>query len=139
MKRRGASAEIARIKSFNRSYYGKEAPVPLEERDSEERVKDMAEYFKGLRSEDVQTEAARCIKCGTCIQCDNCHLFCPDAAIVKRDDGNGYEILCDYCKGCGVCVEECPRGGIHMRRVEHASLNTDADADTDADAAGDPS
>jgi NADPH-dependent glutamate synthase beta subunit-like oxidoreductase len=135
LKRRGASAEIARIKSFNRSYYQKEAPVPLEERDPEERVKDMAEYFKNLRNEDVQKEAARCIKCGTCIQCDNCHLFCPDAAIVKREDGSGYEILCDYCKGCGVCVEECPRGGIHMRRVEITS----PDMDNDTDSAGEPS
>lgn len=119
LKRRRASPEIAKFKDFNRAYYRSEPPADLPVRPPEERIRDMAEYFKALREEDVGAEASRCIKCGTCIQCDNCHLFCPDAAIVRREDGSGYEILCDYCKGCGVCVEECPRGAIHMRRVEY--------------------
>jgi NADPH-dependent glutamate synthase beta subunit-like oxidoreductase len=121
LKRRGASTEIAKFKNFNRAYHQNEEPSPLEERPPEERVRDMAEYFKSLREEDVRHEGARCIKCGTCIQCDNCHLFCPDAAIIRRADGTGYEILCDYCKGCGVCVEECPRGAIHLRRVSRVT------------------
>jgi NADPH-dependent glutamate synthase beta subunit-like oxidoreductase len=121
LKRRGASADIAKFKSFNRAYHQNEEPSPIDERLPEDRVKDMAEYFKTLREEDVRQEGARCIKCGTCIQCDNCHLFCPDAAIIRRADGNGYEILCDYCKGCGVCVEECPRGAIHLRRVSRVT------------------
>ena len=27
---------------------------------------------------------------------------------------NGYEIDLDYCKGCGICVAECPCGAIGM-------------------------
>jgi NADPH-dependent glutamate synthase beta subunit-like oxidoreductase len=127
LKRRGASTEIAKIKNFNRAYHRNEEPSLLEERPPEDRVKDMAEYFKSLREDDVRREGARCIKCGTCIQCDNCHLFCPDAAIIRRADGTGYEILCDYCKGCGVCVEECPRGAIHLRRVSRVTQE-DVDA-----------
>ena len=121
LKRRGASTDIAKFKNFNRAYHKNEEPTPLEERPPEERMKDMAEYFKSLREGDVRQEGARCIKCGTCIQCDNCHLFCPDVAIIRRTDGTGYEILCDYCKGCGVCVEECPRGAIHLRRVSRVT------------------
>ena len=49
-------------------------------------------------------------------------IFCPDVAIVRtpplspptfRGDG-GYEINYDYCKGCGICAEECPRYAISI-------------------------
>jgi len=49
-----------------------------------------------------------------CNRCDLCLVFCPDAAI-SRDDG-GYAVAMEYCKGCGVCAEECPRGAIVMTR-----------------------
>ena len=43
----------------------------------------------------------------TCINCFFCWVFCPDNAIIVENDkitGINY----DYCKGCGVCVNECP-------------------------------
>lgn len=43
----------------------------------------------------------------TCINCFNCWVYCPDSAILARNDklsGVDYE----HCKGCGVCVEVCP-------------------------------
>ena len=56
-------------------------------------------------------EAARCFSCGTCNACDNCYLVCPEPCIVRLDRSNGlYKILVDYCKGCRVCIEECPTG-----------------------------
>ncbi len=61
-------------------------------------------------------ETARCFSCGTCIECDTCVVVCPDLA-VRRVDG-GYEVLGDYCKGCGLCVRECPTGSMDM--VEEA-------------------
>jgi Pyruvate/2-oxoacid:ferredoxin oxidoreductase delta subunit len=27
---------------------------------------------------------------------------------------NGYQIDLDFCKGCGLCVAECPCGAIEM-------------------------
>jgi Pyruvate/2-oxoacid:ferredoxin oxidoreductase delta subunit len=32
---------------------------------------------------------------------------------VGRLDG-AYTISGDHCKGCGLCVEECPRGAMQM-------------------------
>ncbi|MDH3234851.1 MAG: 4Fe-4S binding protein, partial [Alphaproteobacteria bacterium] len=58
-------------------------------------------------------EAGRCFSCGTCIYCDNCYLYCPDMAITKLE--RGYEVKLDYCKGCGLCVAECPTGSISMK------------------------
>ena len=40
-------------------------------------------------------------------------------AIVKA---NGkYEVLYQYCKGCMVCVEECPRAAIHLRGLGYST------------------
>jgi Pyruvate/2-oxoacid:ferredoxin oxidoreductase delta subunit len=58
-------------------------------------------------------EAARCFSCGECTFCDNCFNYCPDMA-VRRVMG-GYAIAADYCKGCGLCVRECPTGAIAMQ------------------------
>jgi len=53
----------------------------------------------------------RCFSCGTCNACDNCYLVCPEPCIIRYDRSNGlYKILVDYCKGCRVCIEECPTG-----------------------------
>jgi Pyruvate/2-oxoacid:ferredoxin oxidoreductase delta subunit len=32
-------------------------------------------------------------------------------------DGEGYLFNYDYCKGCGICQEECPVGAI-ITRIE---------------------
>ena len=42
-----------------------------------------------------------------CIKCGKCWMVCPDAAIKKREDGK-FEIDHTYCKGCLLCVKECP-------------------------------
>ncbi len=42
-----------------------------------------------------------------CIQCMNCWAICPDHA-VKVTEGKRGEYDYDFCKGCGLCAEECP-------------------------------
>jgi Pyruvate/2-oxoacid:ferredoxin oxidoreductase delta subunit len=59
-------------------------------------------------------EARRCMSCGNCFGCDNCYGVCPDNAVLKVDEGDGYEFDLDYCKGCGICVAECPCGAIEL-------------------------
>lgn len=58
-------------------------------------------------------EADRCMHCGRCTDCDNCYIYCPDSAIMPKK-GGGYTIDMDFCKGCGVCVHECPRAAMAM-------------------------
>jgi len=50
-----------------------------------------------------------------CNRCELCLIFCPDMAISRREDG-GFEIDMRYCKGCGLCAAECPRGAVTMTR-----------------------
>ena len=69
-----------------------------------------ADYFDLRQWALAETE--RCFSCGTCIECDNCVHYCPDLAV--KHEAGGYVVLTDYCKGCGLCVEECPRGSLHM-------------------------
>ena len=72
------------------------------------------EVVKGLDGETALFEARRCLSCGSCFECDNCFGMCPDNAIVKLGQGKRYAIDYDYCKGCGICAEECPCGAIDM-------------------------
>jgi NADPH-dependent glutamate synthase beta subunit-like oxidoreductase len=76
------------------------------------RRRGQAEVQLGLDAEQALAEAARCFSCGHCISCDNCFYFCPDMAISRI--AGGYAVAGDYCKGCGLCVRECPTGSIAM-------------------------
>jgi NADPH-dependent glutamate synthase beta subunit-like oxidoreductase len=69
------------------------------------------EVILAYSEEEASAEASRCFSCGTCNACDNCYLVCPEPCIVRSVRSNGlYKILVDYCKGCRVCIEECPTG-----------------------------
>jgi len=57
-------------------------------------------------------EAERCLSCGRCTQCDTCMISCPEGIVIRGAEG--YAIDRDYCKGCGICVWECPRNAMHM-------------------------
>jgi formate dehydrogenase beta subunit len=75
------------------------------------RRKTQDEVIQALSEEQAVEEASRCFSCGTCNACDNCYLVCPEPCIARPERSNGlYKILVDYCKGCRVCIEECPTG-----------------------------
>ncbi|TRD22885.1 FAD-dependent oxidoreductase [Palleronia caenipelagi] len=87
--------------------------LPVSERTFE------AEIEGDIGHEAALAEAARCLSCGNCLACDNCWTFCPDSAVIKTaelaTDGSFYLFDLDYCKGCGLCAQECPTGYIQMR------------------------
>jgi NADPH-dependent glutamate synthase beta subunit-like oxidoreductase len=80
------------------------------------------EVVPSLAWSDASREAQRCFACGACTGCDNCYVFCPDAAIVPDRAAAEYEIDLTHCKGCGVCAAECPRGALTLVPEEQQPL-----------------
>jgi NADPH-dependent glutamate synthase beta subunit-like oxidoreductase len=69
------------------------------------------EVTLGYSAEEAIAEADRCMSCGVCNGCDNCYVVCPDVSVMRDTRENGrYSIRTHYCKGCLVCVQECPTG-----------------------------
>jgi len=112
-RRGSASGVVVRGEHLNLDYI-EPAPRPaLPQRSPAVRRADFGEVNLGLSGAAARLEAERCINCGTCTTCDTCLIFCPDIAIARAKPG-GYTIAYDYCKGCGICAEECPRGAMSM-------------------------
>ncbi|MFW6117751.1 MAG: 4Fe-4S binding protein [Thermoproteota archaeon] len=47
-----------------------------------------------------------------CTKCMLCVMFCPEGAILWKE--GSIEIEYDFCKGCGICANECPTDAIEM-------------------------
>ena len=106
--------EIASADKLNTWYYG-EAPKTLQPiLETVRRTSTFEEVVKGLDEGNALYEARRCLSCGNCFECDNCYGVCPDNAVIKLGPGLGFQINLDYCKGCGICAQECPCGAIAM-------------------------
>ena len=106
----------AAFEGLNTWYYS-DAPRTLRPRlDAARRESTFDEVVHGLDESTALFEARRCLSCGNCFGCDNCFGVCPDNAVIKLEGGGAYAyaIDLDYCKGCGICAEECPCGAIAM-------------------------
>ncbi len=70
------------------------------------------QYQTGFwRSQRTTYDFDKCIKCG------NCYIYCPEGCIGPNEAGY-LEADLYYCKGCGVCAEECPTNVITMVEEE---------------------
>ncbi len=105
------------IASFDRlnTWYYTDAPKTMRPQlDIARRTSSFDEVQGGLSADNALFEARRCLSCGNCFECDNCYGVCPDNAVAKLGEGKRFAFKLDYCKGCGVCVSECPCGAIEM-------------------------
>jgi NADPH-dependent glutamate synthase beta subunit-like oxidoreductase len=102
---------ITDLNRMNMTYFPHFARVPQSMLPPVSRRRTQDEVIQAFSEEQAMEEASRCFSCGTCNACDNCYLVCPEPCIIRYDRSNGlYKILVDYCKGCRVCIEECPTG-----------------------------
>jgi NADPH-dependent glutamate synthase beta subunit-like oxidoreductase len=109
-----APAPLATYDRLNTWYYS-DAPKQRRPRlEAARRVGTFDEVVGGLDESTALFEARRCLSCGNCFECDNCYGVCPDNAIIKLGPGKRYEIDYDFCKGCSLCVAECPAGAISV-------------------------
>jgi 2-oxoacid:acceptor oxidoreductase delta subunit (pyruvate/2-ketoisovalerate family) len=111
--------ELATFDTLNTWYYADAPRTVQPQLELARRQSTFDEVLQGLDEQNALFEARRCLSCGTCFSCDNCYGVCPDNAVIKLGQpGEHYKIDYDYCKGCGICVAECPSGAIEMRPEE---------------------
>jgi NADPH-dependent glutamate synthase beta subunit-like oxidoreductase len=106
--------ELADFSKLNTWYYSDAPRTVRPMLDLMRRQSGFAEVVGNLDEKTAKFEARRCLSCGNCFECDNCYGICPDNAITKLGHGKRFEFKYDYCKGCGMCVAECPCGAIKM-------------------------
>jgi NADPH-dependent glutamate synthase beta subunit-like oxidoreductase/Pyruvate/2-oxoacid:ferredoxin oxidoreductase delta subunit len=134
------SSRLVRYGDINTDYFQFSPRLTQPRLLKAERARSFAEIDLKISAGIAMREAERCFNCGICNECDNCRLFCPDLAVVRdlgqppasRVGGRAVDILnaappprgryidYDYCKGCGICVVECPRNAMTLQ--EEASF-----------------
>ncbi len=106
--------EVASFDKLNPWYYSDAPKTVRPMLDIIRRQSTFEEVQGGLDEGNALFEARRCLSCGNCFECDNCYGVCPDNAVIKHGPGKGFDFNYEYCKGCGICVSECPCGAIKM-------------------------
>jgi 2-oxoacid:acceptor oxidoreductase delta subunit (pyruvate/2-ketoisovalerate family) len=106
--------ELASTDKLNTWYYADAPKTVRPMLEVARRQSTFEEVQGGLDETNALYEARRCLSCGNCFECDNCYGVCPDNAVIKLGSGQRFRFNYDYCKGCGVCAQECPCGAIAM-------------------------
>jgi 2-oxoacid:acceptor oxidoreductase delta subunit (pyruvate/2-ketoisovalerate family) len=106
--------ELATFERLNTWYYSDAERTRRPELEIARRQDNFEEIVGALTEDNALFEARRCLSCGNCFECDNCYGVCPDNAVIKLGGSQRYEFNYDFCKGCGICVSECPCGAIEM-------------------------
>ena len=117
---RGNAAErppkhpVASFDTLHLWYFGDAARRSQSILPPEQRIGGFDEVVGGLTAEAATFEAARCLSCGNCFECDGCLGACPEDAVIKLGAGHRYRFDYDRCTGCAACFEQCPVHAIDM-------------------------
>lgn len=109
-ERKQRSAHVVAFSEINTDYFMPSARTEHPRLPIKEGIRSFAETDHTFPFPQAIQEAQRCFNCGLCNDCDNCRVFCPEVAV--KADSSGRTIDLAYCKGCGICVEECPRNAM---------------------------
>ncbi len=83
-----------------------------------------AEITHTITAEQAHAEAARCMSCGLCFDCQQCFMYCNAAGFTRIEEtgpGNYFVLALEACEGCGKCIEICPCGYLEQRDAEPVS------------------
>jgi NADPH-dependent glutamate synthase beta subunit-like oxidoreductase len=107
-----APVEVMPYERLNTAYFNRAPRIQAPMARPELRITDQKmEVTLAYDQDQALNESDRCMSCGVCNGCDNCYIVCPDVSVVRDQRVNGhYSIRTKYCKGCLVCVQECPTG-----------------------------
>jgi Pyruvate/2-oxoacid:ferredoxin oxidoreductase delta subunit len=105
---------VATFEKLHLWYFGDAAARRQPELAPHHRVQNFDEVVGGLTAAAATYEAARCLSCGNCFECDGCLGSCPEEAVIKLGKGNRYRFDYDRCTGCGACYDQCPVHAIEM-------------------------
>jgi len=104
---------LATLDMLNLWYFGDHERRMEPELSLEHRA-DFSEVVEGLTGDEAHFEAARCLSCGNCIECDGCLGACPEDAVIKLGKGYRYQYNYEKCTGCASCFDQCPVHAIEM-------------------------
>ncbi|MBM4305871.1 MAG: FAD-binding protein [Deltaproteobacteria bacterium] len=104
--------KVVGFEEINTSYFEKTPRLKGKALPQERAIRGFDEINLGLDRAKAIRSAERCFQCGLCNGCRNCYVFCPDLSVSMKKEGP--EIDYDHCKGCGICVKECPRGALNL-------------------------
>lgn len=71
-----------------------------------------------LGDRQASEEAARCLSCGLCFDCQLCFMYCNAGGFTRLEEtrpGQYFAMALDLCEGCGKCIELCPCGYLEAR------------------------
>jgi 2-oxoacid:acceptor oxidoreductase delta subunit (pyruvate/2-ketoisovalerate family) len=111
---RPRSPHVVTFEELNMDYFEPSKRQRESKRVLKERIKAFIEVTSGLTENAALREAERCFSCGTCNECENCYIFCPDASVLREGEKISQQVDYDFCKGCGICFVECPRRAISL-------------------------
>ncbi|MFP4038032.1 MAG: 4Fe-4S binding protein, partial [Desulfobacteraceae bacterium] len=112
--RRSPLDQVVSYEQINAFYFDFRPATPLPKLPAVDRLEGFSQEMLGLWEDEAIYEAQRCFNCGSCTECGNCYIFCPELSVKPDPCGYGYMVDLDYCKGCGICVQECPRAAMSL-------------------------
>jgi NADPH-dependent glutamate synthase beta subunit-like oxidoreductase/Pyruvate/2-oxoacid:ferredoxin oxidoreductase delta subunit len=110
--------EVIPYEDLNTYYFKPEKRKSRRELPVDSRIDNFYEVRKRFSLKSALKEAERCFTCGFCKLCYNCFIFCPDGSVNFDENKPPVDINLDYCKGCGICAQECPTGVMRMVQEE---------------------